>query len=64
MGSHETDYDGITDEIKLKCRDKESIVAGAVDDYAEVTLTNGGYPEDKPDDSDDCSDDCSDDDAP
>lgn len=59
MGSHETDYDEITDQLKLKCRDKESIVAGAVDDYAEVTLTNGGYLEDKPDDSV-----SSDDDAP
>ena len=53
MGSHEADYDAIEDQLKLKYkdRDRESIVTGAVNDYAEVTLTNGGYPEDKPDDS-------------
>ena len=42
MGSHATDYDLITDPRKRKYRDAESIVDGAVDDYASVTLGNGG----------------------
>lgn len=42
MGSHATDYDLVTDPKKRKYKDDESIVDGAVDDYAEVTLGNGG----------------------
>ncbi len=42
MGSHATDYDLITDPKKRKYKDDESIVDGAVDDYATVTLGNGG----------------------
>ena len=42
MGSHATDYDLITDPKKRKYKDSESIVDGAIDDYAEVTLGNGG----------------------
>lgn len=42
MGSHSTDYDLITDPKKRKYKDDESIVDGAVDDYAQVTLGNGG----------------------
>ena len=42
MGSHTTDYDLVTDSKKRKYKDDESIVDGAKDDYAEVTLGNGG----------------------
>lgn len=42
MGSHATDYDLIVDPKKRKYKDNESIVDGAIDDYAEVTLGNGG----------------------
>ena len=42
MGSHTTDYDLVTDPKKRKYKDDESIVDGAIDDYAEVTLGNGG----------------------
>lgn len=42
MGSHSTDYDLITDTRKRKYKDDESIVDGAVDDFATVTLGNGG----------------------
>jgi hypothetical protein len=42
MGSHATDYDIITDPTKRKYRDAESIVDGAKNDYARVTLGNGG----------------------
>lgn len=42
MGSHATDYDLIVDSKKRKYKDDESIVEGAVDDNATVTLGNGG----------------------
>ena len=42
MGSHQDDYDLVTDLQKRKYRDAESIVDGAVDDCANVTLGNGG----------------------
>lgn len=42
MGSHETDYDLVIDPKKRKYKDDESIVDGAINDYAEVTLGNGG----------------------
>ena len=42
MGSHTSDYELITDPKKRKYKDDEAIVDGAVDDYAEVTLGNGG----------------------
>ena len=42
MGSHATDYDLVSDPKKRKYKDDESIVDGAVDDHAEVTLGNGG----------------------
>ena len=42
MGSHATDYDLVTDPNKRKYRDAEAIVDGAVDDYAAITLGNGG----------------------
>jgi len=42
MGSHATDYDLIADTRKRKYKDDESIVDGAIDDYAEITLGNGG----------------------
>lgn len=42
VGSHSTDYDLITDPKKRKYGDSEAILDGAKDDYAEVTLGNGG----------------------
>ena len=42
MGSHATDYDLVIDHKKRKYKDDESIVDSAIDDYAEVTLGNGG----------------------
>lgn len=42
MGSHKTDYDLITDTKRRKYKDSESIVDGAIDDHATVTLGNGG----------------------
>ena len=42
MGSHATDYDLVTDPKRRKYRDNESIVDGAEDDFANVTLGNGG----------------------
>lgn len=42
MGSHATDYDLVTDPKRRKYRDDESIVDGAEDDFANVTLGNGG----------------------
>ena len=42
MGSHESDYDLVTDLQKRKYRDSDSVVDGAVDDFAEVTLGVSG----------------------
>ena len=42
MGSHATDYDLVSDPKKRKYKDDESIVDGAIEDSATVTLGNGG----------------------
>ena len=42
MGSHATDYNQVIDSKKLKYKDSEAITSSAIDDYAEVTLGNGG----------------------
>ena len=42
MGSHVSDYDLVTDPKKRKYKDDEAIVDGAIDDYANITLGNGG----------------------
>lgn len=42
MGSHASDYDLVTDPKKRKYKDDESILDAAVEDFAQVTLGNGG----------------------
>jgi hypothetical protein len=42
MGSHVTDYAEVTDELKKKYKEGDSITEGSADDYAQVTLGNGG----------------------
>lgn len=42
IGSHETDYKLVTDPRKRQYRDEESIMEGAVDNYATITLGNSG----------------------
>lgn len=42
IGSHQTDYKLVTDPRRRQYRDEESIMEGAVDDYAHIVLGNGG----------------------
>lgn len=42
MGRRATDYERITNPLRIKYKDDESIVSGSVDDNTEVILGNGG----------------------
>jgi hypothetical protein len=42
FGSKAEDYEEITNPLKLKYKDAESIVSGSSDDFVQVTLGNGG----------------------